>query len=82
MTSETGLGDFKLRFSDPKEAELTVLRVDEGGDAAGSLGLGQGVEGEGGFARGLRPVDLDDPAFGVASSQRGVWRRRRRNEEL
>ena len=39
-----------------------VLGVDEGRDAAGLLGLGDDVQGEGGLAGGLRAVDLDDAA--------------------
>jgi len=39
-----------------------VLGVDEGGDATAALGVGDGVQGDGGLAGGLRSVDLDDPA--------------------
>ena len=45
-----------------------MFGVDEGGDAAGLLDFGEGVEGEGGFAGGFGAVDFDDAAFGVASS--------------
>ena len=39
-----------------------VLGVDEGGVAAGFLGLGDGVQGQRRLARALGAVDLDDPA--------------------
>src|SRR4051794_1736414 len=39
-----------------------VLGVDEGGDAAGALGVGHGVQRDGGLAGGLRAVDLHDAA--------------------
>ena len=39
-----------------------VLRVDEGGDAAGALRVGDRVQGERGLTRRLRAVDLDDAA--------------------
>src|SRR5882672_4266466 len=48
-----------------------VLGVDEGGDPAQLLGLGDGVEAEGGLAARLRPVDLDDPAPGQAPDAEG-----------
>ena len=38
-----------------------VLGVDEGADAAGALGLGDGVQGQRGLARRLGAVDLDHP---------------------
>jgi hypothetical protein len=39
-----------------------VLGVDEGAHAAALLGLGDDVQGQGGLAARLRPVDLDDAA--------------------
>ena len=48
-----------------------VLGVDEGADAARPLGLAHHVQGQGGLARGLRPVDLDDAAAGQAAARRG-----------
>jgi hypothetical protein len=39
-----------------------VLCIDEGGDAARALGVGDGVQGESGLTRRLRPIDLDDAA--------------------
>ena len=39
-----------------------VLGVDERRDAAGALGVGDGVQRERGLAGGLRAVDLDDAA--------------------
>ncbi len=48
-----------------------VLGVDERRDAAALLGVGDGVEGEGGLAGGLRPVDLDDAAAREAADAEG-----------
>ena len=48
-----------------------VLGVDVGADAAVALGLGHDVHGEGGLARRLRAVDLDDPAPGQAADAEG-----------
>src|SRR3546814_3287195 len=39
-----------------------MLGVDEGAGTAGLLGLGDHVQRQGGLARTLRPVDLDDAA--------------------
>ena len=40
-----------------------MLGIDEGAGGAHSLGGGDDREGQGGFTRGLRAVDFDDPAF-------------------
>ena len=48
-----------------------VLGVDVGGDAAHPLHVGREMEGEGGLARGLRAVDLGDPAAGDAADAGG-----------
>src|SRR5919202_4423093 len=48
-----------------------VLGVYEGGEAAGPLGLGDDVQGEGGLAAGLGAVDLDDAAPGDAAHAEG-----------
>ena len=48
-----------------------VLGVDEGGRAAQLLGLGHHVQGHGGLARGLGPVDLDDASLGDATHAQG-----------
>jgi hypothetical protein len=48
-----------------------VLRVDEGRDAAGPLGVGDGVQRERGLAGGLRAVDLDDAAAREAADAEG-----------
>ena len=60
------LGDQQLVGVDAEVAGVGhvqgVLGVDEGGDAAGLLGLGDDVQGEGGLARGLGTVDLDHAA--------------------
>jgi hypothetical protein len=44
-----------------------VLRVDEGGDSAGLLRVGDGVERQRRLARRLRTVDLDDAPAGKSS---------------
>ena len=52
-----------------------VLGVDERGDAAQALGLGDDVERQRGLARGLRAVDLGDPASRqAADAERHVER--------
>ena len=50
-----------------------VLGVDERGDAAGGLGVGDRVQRDGGLTRGFRAIDLDDPAAReAADAQRHV----------
>ena len=50
-----------------------VLGVDERHDAAGALGVGHGVQGDGRLAGGLRTVDLHDPtARQAAEAERDV----------
>jgi len=54
-----------------------VLGVDERRDAASGLGVGHRVQRHGGLTRGLRAVDLDDPATRQpADAQRHVQRNR------
>ena len=48
-----------------------MLGVDVGTDAAVALGLGDHVHGEGGLARGLGAVHLDDAAAGQAADAEG-----------
>ncbi len=48
-----------------------VLGVDEGGHAAELLGHGDDLEGEGGLAGGLGPVDLDDAPLRDAADAEG-----------
>ena len=48
-----------------------VLGVDEGGDAALALGVGHGVQRDGGLTGGFRAVDLDDAAAGQAANSEG-----------
>jgi hypothetical protein len=48
-----------------------VLDVDEGGEAALFLGLGDDAETEGGLAGGFRAVDLDDAALREAADAEG-----------
>ena len=49
-----------------------VLDVDEGGEAAAFLGLGDDGEGERGLAGGFRAEDLDDPAAREAADAEGA----------
>jgi len=50
-----------------------VLGVDERRDAAVALGTGHGVQGDGGLARRLGTVDLDDPAaWQAADAERRI----------
>ncbi len=49
-----------------------VLDVDERGQPAAFLGLGDDGQGEGGFAGGFRPEDLDDAAAGEAADAEGA----------
>ena len=44
-----------------------VLCVDDGRNAAGLLGLRNGMDGQGGFTGAFRSVNLDDAAFGVSA---------------
>src|SRR5688572_14137400 len=48
-----------------------MLGVDEGGHAAGLLGLRDDVQGQRGLARGLGTVDLDDAAARHAADAQG-----------
>ena len=48
-----------------------MLGVDEGADSAGLLRLRDGVQGEGGLARGLGAEDLDDAAARQAAHAQG-----------
>jgi hypothetical protein len=48
-----------------------VLRVDEGGEPACLLGLGDDVQAEGRLAAGLRAEDLDDAAAGDPTDAEG-----------
>ena len=54
-----------------------VLGVDVGADAAVALGLGHHVGGEGGLARGLRPVYLGDPSPRQSADAEGQVERQR-----
>ena len=50
-----------------------VFHVNERGQAAGFLGLGDGRQGQGGFTGGFRSVDFHDAAAGEAAhAQRAV----------
>src|SRR5207249_4578247 len=59
-----GLRDQEILGADPELARVAdverVLGVDEGGDAARLLRLGDHVQGQRGLAARLRAVDLDD----------------------
>ena len=48
-----------------------MLGVDKGGQAARRLGLGNDLQGDGGFAGGLRAEDLGDAAAGNAAHAEG-----------
>ena len=71
-----GLGDEEVVDVDPEFLGVLgvegVLDVDEGGQAAGLLGLGDGGEGEGRLAGGFRAVDFDDAAAGEAADAEGA----------
>ena len=64
LLARVGLADQEVVELDPELARVGrvegVLGVDEGGDAAALLGVGDDVQGEGGLARALRAEDLDD----------------------
>ena len=87
LLARVGLGDEERVGVD---AELLgvlrverVLGVDEGGDAAGLLRVGDGVQGDGRLARALRAVDLDDAAAGQpADAERDVERDRAGRDDL
>ena len=49
-----------------------VFHVDERGQAAGFLGLGNGREGEGGFTGGFRSVDFHDASAGEPAHAQGA----------
>jgi len=70
-----GLGDEEVVEVDADDAGVLrvecVLDVDEGGEAAALLGLGDHAETEGGLAGGFRAVDLDDAALGEAADPEG-----------
>ena len=71
-----GLGDEQVVEVDAEFAGVLgverVLDVDEGGEAAAFLGLGDDGEGEGGFAGGFRAEDFDDAAAGEAADAEGA----------
>ena len=48
-----------------------MFGIDEGGHAAGLLGLGDHLQGDGGFATGFGAEDLDDAAAGHAADAQG-----------
>ncbi len=62
------LGDQHVLYLYPQSVGIggvqSVLRVHEGHLASLLLGLGHHMEGQGGLAGGLRPVDLDDAPLG------------------
>ncbi len=60
-----------------------VLGIDEGRRAAGLLALGDDLQRQRRLARGLRPVDLDDPALRQpADAERDVEPQRARRDDL
>jgi hypothetical protein len=66
LLASVGLGDDEIVDVDAELAGIDwverMLRVDEGGDAAGLLRLGDRVQRQSGLARAFRPVNLDDAA--------------------
>ena len=75
LLAGVGLGDEQILGPDPQFPGVMhvqgVLGVDEGRHPAQALGLGDGVQGQGGLPRRFRPVDLDDPAPGNAADPQG-----------
>ena len=76
LLAGAGLGDEEIVDVD---AELLgvlriegVLDIDEGGEAAALLRLGDGGEGEGRLSGGFRAEDLDDPAAREAADAEGA----------
>ncbi len=56
-----------------------MFRIDIGAGAAGLLGLGADLQGQGGLARAFRAVDFDDaPARQATDAQRDVQTERTR----
>ena len=49
-----------------------MLGVDDGGYTAHLLGLGDGVDGQGGLTRGFGTVDLDDASAGITAHAQGI----------
>jgi len=87
LLAGVGLADQHVAERDAEVAGVArverVLRVDEGANASSALHLGDGVQGQRGLARGLRPVDLDEPpAREATDAQREVQRERPRGEGL
>ena len=70
-----GLGDEQVLDPDPEALRVVhvqgVLRIDERAGTAEALGLGDHVQGEGGFARRFRTVDLRHPAAGDTTDPQG-----------
>ena len=75
LLAEVGLGDEQVVHVHPEAFGVggvqRVFGVDEGDVAAPALGLGDDVQGQGGLARGLRAVDLRDPAARQAADAQG-----------
>ncbi len=76
----------RVRLADEKAVQIDpeflriggverVLRVDEGGDAAGFLRVRDAVEGEGCLAGGFRPVEFDDAPLRHAADADGRVKR-------
>ena len=87
VLAAVGLGDEQVVELHADDAGVfrveRMLDVDEGGEAALSLALGDDAQAEGGLARGFRAVDLDDAAEGqAADAEREVDGERAGRERL
>ena len=87
LLTGVGLGDQQRVGVDAQRLGVVgverVLGVDERHDAAGPLGVGHRVQGDGRLAGGLRTVDLHDPAARqAAEAERDVEGDRARRDDL
>ena len=75
LLARIGLGDEEVLHVDAELLGVArierVLGIDEGAHPARLLRFGDDLEGQGGLARALRPVDLDDAAARQAADAEG-----------
>ncbi len=75
LLAEVRLGDEQVVDIDAQPCGIAgvkgVFRVDKGGGAADFLGLGDDLQGQGGFAGRFRTIDLGDPALGQTADTEG-----------
>ena len=75
MLAVVGLGDEQVVYVYAQlggiEAVESMFGVDEGGDASGFLGLGDGVDGQRGLTGRFGAVDFDDTAAGITAYTQG-----------